>query len=78
MVLCRWKLTLLGVTVVWVGSWVLEDGLMLEEEMRVGSWRYPSFSTFLFRVEFQWFFTELSVLRANTGAVTIMLTLALA
>lgn len=47
-----WRLTLVGTLA------------GLEEELwRCRICRYPSFSTFLFRVEFQWFLMELSVLR---------------
>lgn len=38
---------------------------VLDEVLRHSKCRYPSRSTFLFRVEFQWFLMELSVLRAD-------------
>lgn len=38
---------------------------VMQEWCRCKTWRYSSFSTFLFRVEFQWFLMELSVLRTE-------------
>lgn len=69
-------LTLVGMLAVLGGPQVLDAGLVEEEELeeleevmeelwRCRTCRYPSFSTFLFRVEFQWFLMELSVLRTK-------------
>lgn len=38
----------------------------LTDMLRYKIFRYPSFCTFLFRVEFQWFLMALSVLRTQT------------
>lgn len=73
-------LTLVGMLAVLGRLQVLDAGLVEEEELEVfvemlqepmerlwrcRTCRYPSFSTFLFRVEFQWFLMALSVLRTN-------------
>lgn len=78
---CGWMLTLVGTLALLRGSHVLEAALMeekepeeLEEELeelwRFKTCRYPSFSTFLFRVEFQWFLMELSVLQTKREAAS--------
>lgn len=74
-------LTSEGMGVVLRGAQVLGAGLVEEEDLeeleevleqvteelwRFKTCRYPSFSTFLLRVEFQWFLMELSVLRTNS------------
>lgn len=56
----------------------LEGSLQKEDELEEVEqlWRtcrYPSFSTFLFRVEFQWFLMELSVLRTKDSRVSLCL-----
>ncbi len=67
-------LTLAGMLAVLGASQTFDAGLMevgepeeLEEVLEELWWfktcRYPSLSTFLFRVEFQWFLMELSVLK---------------
>lgn len=69
-------LTLVGTVAVLGGPQVLDVGLVEEEELeeleevteelwRCKTCRYPSFSNLLFRVEFQWFLMELSVLRTK-------------
>lgn len=74
-------LTLVGILAVLEKPQVLDACLVEEEEeleefvevlqepmerlWRCRTCRYPSFSTFLFRVEFQWFLMALSVLRTK-------------